>query len=313
MLGGENQLEFGSDSKILRTGHFLSFLCSLRGIGPSKALKIASEALTLEGVGEYLQIKKFRPMFESWSRAIAETYAHCALIGYFDDDYPPQLKRLKSPPAALWIWGTLPKGLKGIGIVGTRKPSEAGIACAKVVSSQPDPLQDCVISGLAEGVDLVAHRESLGVGIRNVAVLGEGFAALDGTARGELAKQIVAQGGAIVSEYQPNMQASQGSFVERDRLIAGLSDVLVVVECGIPSGTLHTVSSAIHLGIPVLVADIESATTDTRGNQLLLGAEGLEMSRTDSAWLSRLGLQSPEGINVARFRSRNEFVNLLRK
>jgi predicted Rossmann fold nucleotide-binding protein DprA/Smf involved in DNA uptake len=167
------------------------------------------------------------------------------------------------------------------------------------------------VSGLADGVDFLAHESSLAAGIVNVAVLGEGFLALRTENRQSLAVKIVLSGGAVLSELPPDAPSTAGSFIERDRIIAGLADVLVVAQCGIPSGTLHTVAVAKQLGLPLMVAKLTGDPRLFRGNLHLSGKLQENLSEGEWAALERLQLLDLGDLEVSEFGTAAEFKELM--
>lgn len=310
MLDGDNQLDLGAD-RALRSAPFLAFLLSLRGIGPARAIRIATDGLSIEGVESALRIPSLRDKFAAWQTATMQWQPEWRLIGYFDPEYPPRLRTLLTPPAVLWVWGKLPTQLRGVGVVGTRSPTQSGANCAKSVGSTLDANEHFLVSGLADGVDFLAHESSLAAGIVNVAVLGEGFLALRTENRQALAVKIVLSGGVVLSELPPDAPSTAGSFIERDRIIAGLADVLVVAQCGIPSGTLHTVAVAKQLGLPLMVAKLTGDPRLFRGNLHLSGKLQENLSEGEWAALERLDLLDLGDLEVSEFGTAAEFKELM--
>ena len=310
MLAGDNRLDLGAD-RVLKSAQFLAFLLSIRGIGSAKAIRIASDALSIDGVESALGIPSLRDELAAWQETIKQRQPEWDLIGYFDPEYPHRLRNLATPPAVLWVWGNLPSQLRGVGVVGTRNPTQSGANCATSVESTLDENKHFLVSGLADGVDFLAHESSLAAGIVNVAVLGEGFLTLRSENRRALAAKIVMNGGAVLSEMPPEAPSTAGSFIERDRIIAGLADVLVVAQCGIPSGTLHTVAAAKQLGLPLMVAKLTGDPRYFRGNLHLSGKLQENLSEDEWAALDRLKLLDLGDLEVIEFGSPAEFRELI--
>lgn len=157
-------------------------------------------------------------------------------------DLPTQLLELPDAPDKLYILGRLPKDVTYITIVGPRKPSTYGKnVCESIVSGLAGyPI--AIISGLALGIDALAHKCALKHGIVTVAVLGSGIDedVLYPRSNVALAKEIIKKGGALVSEYEPTERAQKYMFPKRNRIMAGLSDVLIIIEAQEKSGTLIT-------------------------------------------------------------------------
>lgn len=292
---------------ILKSAKFLAFLLSLQGVGSVKALRLSSSASDMDEVARALGLQNLPTIFKSWDVPESRLHPTERLIGYFDDSYPQSFRALAAPPAAVWLYGELPNGLEGVGVVGTRNMSPEGSDCTRAASTALSSSVHSLISGLAEGVDTLAHEASLGEGIRNIAVLGEGIDNVSGSGRPELLRKILNSGGAVLSEKPANSPSSPGGFVERNRLIAALSKKLVVPECGIPSGTLHTVSSAIALEIPVLVAGYAVASPTNLGNRFLTGRENLELSTSQKDWLRKAKLSKVPPQLIQIFTSNEQF------
>jgi DNA protecting protein DprA len=159
---------------------------------------------------------------------------------------PEWLRFIPDPPYWLFVEGN-PAALEQrpmVAVVGTREPSEKGLRAASVVTKILAPYPVTLVSGLAEGIDAEAHRTSLAMGIRNVAFLGHGIDTVFPTATADLRQEIVRAKGAIVTEYLPGEKYQKRYFVQRNRLQAGLSDLVIPVEAQQTGGTSHTVRFA---------------------------------------------------------------------
>lgn len=171
-------------------------------------------------------------------------------ITCFDERYPETVKALgDSAPIILYTKGdeTFLNG-KNIAVVGTRKPSDHTAAVERnLVGKIIDLSGSTIVSGLALGCDYIAHETALNKKGKTVAVLPSGVENVTPSQHSKLAEQIVVSGGCLVSEYKIHAPAVRGTFVERDSLIAALSETTVVAECGVNSGTMHTVGAAVKL------------------------------------------------------------------
>ncbi len=159
---------------------------------------------------------------------------------------PVQLRGIPDAPSWLFVQGkasTLQER-PAVAVVGTRKPSKAGLRAAELVAKIIAAYPITLVSGLAEGIDQQAHRASLREGVRNVAFLGHGINMVFPASTKSVREQIVKKGGAVVSEYLPDEHSRRSSFVERNRLQAGLADIVIPVEATSRSGTAHTVRFA---------------------------------------------------------------------
>lgn len=136
-----------------------------------------------------------------------------------------------------------------VAIVGTRAPDELGLHLARISARLFAEAGFVVVSGLAEGIDAEVHATTLGCGGVTVAVLGNGLGIDFPASNRELRRAIVQSGGAIVTEYLHHDSYSKASFVQRNRIQAGLSCGVIPVQCKVKSGTAHTVRFARELGL----------------------------------------------------------------
>jgi len=171
-----------------------------------------------------------------------------------DPRYPERLRALSSPPDPLWVWGDLPEPrAPTVGIVGTRRLTTYGARVAHELATVLARAGAVIVSGLAQGIDSTAHSGALDANGRTIAVLGEGLAWFDdhGPLRRRQLAQRIRRQGALVSEYALQLRAERWTFPQRNATIAGLSDVLVVVEAPEGSGALITAKAMADLGRPV--------------------------------------------------------------
>ncbi len=167
-----------------------------------------------------------------------------------DQCYPGRLRRVEMPPPLLFVRGAVDalSARRSVAVVGTRLPTDKGRLIASWIASALARAGAVVVSGLAVGIDGVAHAAVVGEGLSTVAVLGGGHARLFPKAHERLADAIVAAGGAVVAEMPPDTPATRGTFPRRNRLVSGLSDATVVVEAGRRSGALITAGWALEQG-----------------------------------------------------------------
>ncbi len=155
-----------------------------------------------------------------------------------DEDYPPLLKEIDTPPMFFYYRGQLQPLAQRIGVVGSRHNTPYGQSVALELGEQLAAAGLTVVSGAARGIDSFAHRGALKSG-RTVAVLGCGINYLYPVENRKLFEQILERG-VVMSEFPPQMPPNQGTFRVRNRIIAGLSRGVVVVEAGKESGALIT-------------------------------------------------------------------------
>ncbi len=169
------------------------------------------------------------------------------LIGA-DTDYPARLNELHDSPAVLFARGTIAAAEPpAVAIVGTRMASNYGIRVARAIATACARAGATVVSGLARGIDGAAHEAALAAGGRTVAILGTGLDVYYPRSHRSLQENI-ARDGLLLSELSPGASGHSGTFPRRNRIIAALADVTVVVEAGHGSGALITADQAIELG-----------------------------------------------------------------
>ena len=184
-----------------------------------------------------------------------------------DDGYPESLRGLRNPPLCLYLRGTLPDDLafRSIAIVGTRTPSGRGLYLTRAFSASAAIRGWTTVSGLAVGIDSMAHRSTVEACGRTVAVLGSGLARIFPDENSGLASDILRAGGAIVSEYPMETDATRYTLPRRNRIIAGLSRCTLVIEAAQTSGALMTASHARERGCRVFAVPGEADDSMTAG------------------------------------------------
>lgn len=186
---------------------------------------------------------------------ITDVVGHARAVGYFDQEFPPLLKVIPDPPLVLFYVGELSLlAAPCIAIVGARKCTTQGKQNAQTLARDLALRGVHVLSGLALGIDGAAHRGALQAGGpgQTVAFLGSGLQRLYPHRHGQLAEQIVASGGLLLSEYPAGKDPRPHQFPERNRLISGASLATVVVEASERSGSLITARFAAEQGRDVL-------------------------------------------------------------
>ena len=257
-----------------REAHAFLTLSSIRGVGHKTLLDLAEAGHSFadvlkagpSGTLPFTRRPSAKPDAPKldWAALRAEASDRMARIGdllrsmgvqlIFRDDprFPRSLLDLERPPHWLFIQGSLAAlAMPSVTIVGTRKPSQDGLFLARYVGACLADWPAATVSGLAAGIDQLAHESSLRAEVPTIAVLGTGI--LDNYPKDSqvLRDRILGAGGAIVSEYLPRASYSAENFVQRNRLQAALGRVLIPVEWARRSGTAHTVRFATELGRPI--------------------------------------------------------------
>jgi DNA processing protein len=193
-----------------------------------------------------------------------------------DDTYPERLLRLPDPPEQLFLRGRLPEP-PYVAIVGSRNADPAACQFTRHISGDLARHGVVVISGGALGIDTAAHRGALQAGGRTISVIGSGFDFLYPEANRELFAEIRATG-CLVTEFRHDQPPAKWTFPRRNRLVAALSDVVLVVQAGARSGALITAKLARELDVPVAAVPGTPSDPRNRGNHELLknGARWVE-------------------------------------
>ncbi|MBI3559372.1 DNA-protecting protein DprA [Candidatus Gottesmanbacteria bacterium] len=169
------------------------------------------------------------------------------LVKISSPEYPELLKNIFDPPRTLYIKGQIPKG-KMIAVVGTRKMTRRGEQVTKRLVGQLVREGYIIISGMALGIDGVAHKTAIEAGGKTIAVLGAGVNVIYPPENEVLYFKILEFGGAIVSEIEPDKRVNKNMFPARNRIISGMATAVVVIEGALKSGSLITARLALEQG-----------------------------------------------------------------
>ena len=212
-------------------------------------------------------------------------------VTLLDKDYPENLSGVDARPVVLYYKGILkPKETNLVAIVGTRKMTSYGREVTEKFAGELAGFGVTIVSGLARGVDTVAHKAALGAGGRTIAVLGNGLDTTYPPENEVLAREIVKRGGAVVSEYPLGYPALPVNFANRNRIISGLSLAIIVVEGAEKSGTLLTATHAAEQGRTVFAVP-GPITSPMSAAPLFLLKNGARIASTTQDILEELDLQ----------------------
>ena len=205
-------------------------LLGVQGIGPEKARQFAAD-LKAARVDDELE------------RA---TKKGVKLVTWVDEGYPAVLKQIADPPLVLYVAGQVPVlDLPAVAVIGTRHPTVYGRETARRFGFQLAAAGYVVVSGLASGIDTEAHAGAVQAKGRTVAVLGGALDCLFPRENAGLARDMVTNGGAVVSEYPFGRQPDRQTFPMRNRIVSGLCKGVLVIEAPLNSGTMITVGQAL--------------------------------------------------------------------
>ena len=253
------------------------------GLPPRKLLRLflSDEAKPAElPLDLPTDIDCYREMIERALPLAEEELARCrqadiTLLPYFTSDYPTALHALGGArPVLLYAKGNLgllqsPASI--LGIVGTRQPSPEGLAAAHRIAYEEAEKGRVILSGLAYGCDAAAHHGALDTTGRTIAVIATGLDRAHPEAHQALQDRIIASGGLVLSEYPLATPVNTYRLVARDRLQAALSAELLVIECGVQSGTMHTVRFAERYHRPIFALPPHTdRLSSLEGNRQLL-------------------------------------------
>ncbi len=212
------------------------------------------------------------------------------LCSISDEDYPPLLKEIDTPPMFFYYRGKIQPHAQRIGIVGSRYNTNYGQSVALEFGEQLAAAGLTVVSGAARGIDTFAHRGALKKG-RTVAVLGCGIEIAFRRNNAKLFEHIIERG-VVLSEFPPQLPANQGTFPTRNRIIAGLSKGVIVVEAGQRSGALLTSNYACNYGRDVFAIPGQIYAQMSEGcNELI--RDGATLIKSAQDVLDEYGISTP--------------------
>ena len=212
--------------------------------------------------------------------------------------YPRELLDLQTPPWELYAIGDASAlSCPRVSIVGTRDSTAYGERITRTLTRTLVRSGVTVISGMARGIDGAAHRTALEEGGKTVAVLGTGIDVPYPVGHRQLHRAI-AERGLVVSENPPGMRAHKGAFPKRNRIIAAVAPVTIVIEAGFRSGALNTASQALELGRIVAAVPGPIDSDQSRGSNQLLRDGAVLIAAADDA-LALLGISPPKGADYA--------------
>ena len=209
------------------------------------------------------------------------------------EEWPAFLHEITDPPSKLFVRGVVPpSGTHFLSVVGSRKYSPyAKSVCERLIAGLSGyPIS--IVSGLALGIDGIAHEAALAAGLHTIAVPGSGLSdtVLYPRAHLPLARRIIQSGGALISEFEHEFKATDWSFPQRNRVMAGMSHAVLIIEAGEKSGTLITARLGMEYGRRVLVVPSPLFTPYGKGSNALLRV-GAELITSSSDILEALGIE----------------------
>ena len=209
-----------------------------------------------------------------WARIEAQGIK---ILTWQDEAYPQRLKEIEQPPPVLYVRGEyLPDDLYAVAIVGTRRVTPYGRQITEELAAYLAANGITVVSGLARGVDAIAHQTALKAGGRTIGVLGSGVDKIYPPEHRQLAERMI-ESGSIVSDYAPGTPPDASNFPPRNRIISGLSLAVVVIEAGETSGALITAEFAAEQGREVFAVPGSILAPQSKGTNRLIQQGALPM------------------------------------
>lgn len=258
----------------------------VQGIGPVKLKKLLDQHRSIVEVCQVLNA----PLDKALQAIDQAAATNVKIISLEDENYPELLKNIYDPPPVIYVKGCgIKAGEKTLAIVGTRKASRYGKETAKKLAYELSSLGITIVSGLALGIDTLAHQGALEAKGKTVAVLGCGVDYIYPPSNRDLAVEIESSG-AIISEFPMGTGVEKGHFPRRNRIIAGLSMGTIVVEGHYDSGAMITAKFALDQGREVFAVPGDIALDQSKGPHWLI-KQGAKLIESVDDVLEELNLQ----------------------
>ncbi len=230
------------------------------------------ELASVEGIGRE-RAKNIKNFYE-WER-VDKILKLCEkrdikIFSFYNAHYPELLKEIYDPPAVVFCRGEIkPEDHRGLAVVGSRRPTEYGRKVTERIASELASCGITIVSGLARGIDSLAHSSAISSGGRTIAVLGSGVSFIYPPENRALAEKII-KNGAILSEFLPDEGPRRENFPRRNRIISGISVGTLLTEATINSGALITASFALEQGREVFAIPGNITSKNSEGTNFLI-------------------------------------------
>jgi DNA processing protein len=301
----------------------LRLLLSVEGIGPAKVRSLLAKFRSVEkilsagpnslkevpGISANLakRIQQVNNSKKEFEESLEKELNKLEKIGgkiltVWDDNFPPLLKKIYDPPLILYYKGTLSKDDDySIAIVGTRQPTNYGKIQAERIAYDLSSQNITIISGMARGIDSIAHRAALKAGRRTIAVTGSGLDFIYPPENKKLYDEI-AEKGLIITEYELGTKPNAENFPKRNRIISGLSLGCIIIETGVAGGAMQTAAFALDQNREVFAIPGNLGIKQSEGTNLLIqkGEAKLIISAEDVLIELELKLKPVLGKNIPK-------------
>jgi DNA processing protein len=278
----------------LKTDQIVSIL-QLKGIVRKTAFSICEKARNIsfesddDLAGFVLDLKtdirfRYLPDYNKWDindaiqkgvRIIEESEKEdIRMISVYDDDYPKSFRLMPDKPLLINVKGNINNAIKlpGVALIGTRDPTPEGIVTGEFLGEYFGKKGYNVISGLAKGCDTAAHQGCLKAHGTTTAIVAHGLHMIYPDENKRLAEEILENNGLLISEFFIGTGVTPDHFIERDRLQAGLSSAIIVIQTAITGSTMATVNATLREGKPLAAVKYKRNITssEVKGNEILL-------------------------------------------
>jgi DNA processing protein len=301
----------------------LKLLLSIEGIGPGKLRNLLAKFRTLEKIlsADFKTLKEVDGISDHLAKKVQRSNAqrndqeiilnneleillkiNGEIITVWDESFPPLLKKIYDPPLLLYIKGSFIKDDEySVAVVGTRQPTNYGKIQAEKIVTDLSSQNITIVSGLARGIDSIAHRTALKTGKRTIAVTGSGLDVIYPPENKKLFDEI-AEKGLIISEYELGAKPDAVNFPKRNRIISGLSLGCIVIETGVAGGAMQTASLALDQNREVFAVPGNLGVKQSEGTNLLIqkGEAKLIRSAEDVLLELELKLKPVVGKNIPK-------------
>lgn len=234
------------------------------------------------------------------------------IITIFNENYPPSLREIHGAPMIIYYKGEITGDIleKCFGVVGTRKPTGYGRVVTEKLTKELVEAGLTIVSGLARGVDTIAHYATIAAGGKTLAVLGGGLFQIFPSENIRLAEKISLGFGAVLTEFPPAYPHLAGNFPARNRIISGLSKGVLVTEAAEDSGSLITARLALEQGREVFAVPGPITSSMSEGTSFLL-KEGAKLVSSARDILEELGIKPASKVSVSQLNLSSEESEIL--
>ena len=260
----------------------------------SEAWRADADELRLAGIdaGALAQVAERRPAIDPDRELARLAEIGVRAVTWHDDEYPPRLREFTDRPPLLFVRGELlPEDERSIAVVGTRRATPYGREMARQLATDLARAGITIVSGLARGIDGIAHRAALDAGQRTIAVMGSGPDTIYPAEHSNLACEI-ASSGALVTEFALGTRPNAGNFPRRNRIMAGMTLGTLVVEAPEGSGALFTARYAIEDNREVFAVPGNALSPSSRGANKLIKDSAAKLVMDSNDILEELNISS---------------------